>query len=273
MTSSGTSSATAPAWAFDRIAEHYDEIFTRTTIGQAQRQVMWDALRRTFSAGARVLELNCGTGEDALFLARHGVSVTACDASSAMIGVAKKRKSTEAAGANVGFRVLANEELQLLRGEPAFDGAFSNFSGLNCVADVRRVAASLGALLKPGARLLVCLSTRVCAWEVLWYLGHGLPGRAFRRFGGRTVGSVEGFPVPVWYPTLRQTRRNFSPWFQLRSVRAVGLFVPPSYAEAWAQRHRGWISFLARLDERFGQFPSLRGFGAHVLLSLERAKS
>ena len=59
--------------AFSSLAASYDDLFTRSTIGRAQRNVVWDVLLNAFEPGTRILELNCGTGEDALFLARHDV--------------------------------------------------------------------------------------------------------------------------------------------------------------------------------------------------------
>jgi ubiquinone/menaquinone biosynthesis C-methylase UbiE len=268
-----TANALAAPAAFDLIAERYDDTFTRSTIGKLQRGVVWEALTRAFSPGDFVLELNCGTGEDALFLARRGVSLTACDASAAMIAIAQRRKAREAADAKVEFRVLANENLGEMRESPTFDGAFSNFSGLNCVADTHGVAASLGVLLKPGARLVICLSTRVCLWEMCWYLAHGNLGKAFRRARGRTIANLQGVTVPVWYPTIGQTRRRFAPWFRLRSVQAVGLFVPPSYVESWAQKHGRYVAALAKLDRLLARVPIMRAIGDHVLLEFERVAS
>jgi SAM-dependent methyltransferase len=270
MTPSANPHALAAPTAFGLIAERYDETFTRTTIGKAQRGVVWNALSQAFSAGEHILELNCGTGEDALFLARRGILVTACDASATMVAIAKRRKSLEAAEANPNFRVLANEELYKLRDQRIFDGAFSNFSGLNCLADVREVASSLSLLLKPGSHFLACLSTRVCLWEILWYLAHGNMRKAFRRTAGHTIAQLEGVSVPVWYPTIGRTRRTLAPWFRLRAVRAVGLFVPPSYVEHWAQQHQLVIAALVKADRFFARFPILRGLGDHVLLEFER---
>ena len=272
MASNNSSLMAAPA-AFDLIAEQYDAIFTHTTIGKTQRHVMWDALTRAFSRGDSVLELNCGTGEDAFYLAGRGITVTACDASSAMIEVARRRRSGEAVNAKVDFRILANEDLHQLRGEQVFDGAFSNFSGLNCTEDMNEVAVNLSRLLRPGARLLICLSTRACFWEILWYLGRANFAKAFRRVRGMTVARVEGFPVPVWYPAFRQIRRTFRPWFRVQSIRAVGLAVPPSYVEPWAHRHQGWITALAKVDRVLCRLPVLRGIGDHVLWEFERIPS
>jgi ubiquinone/menaquinone biosynthesis C-methylase UbiE len=273
MTPGASSNALAASAAFSLIAERYDRTFTHTTIGRAQRKVVWNALTHAFSPGDHVLELNCGTGEDAFFLARRGISVTACDASLAMVAIAERRKSLEAAESNLEFQVLANEELHKLRGQCIFDGALSNFSGLNCVADTREVAANLGLLLRTGSPLLICLSTRVCVWEILWFLAHANLHKAFRRTGGHAIAQVEGVSVPVWYPTIGRIRRTLAPWFRLRSVRAVGLFVPPSYIEPWAHRHAGLVAALVKMDQLFARFPILRGIGDHVLLQFERVQS
>jgi len=267
------SSLSSASAVFDGIAERYDEIFTHTTIGRLQRQLVWNVLASTFSRGQHILELNCGTGEDALFLVTRGISVTACDLSTRMIEVAQRRKLPNEAGGNVEFQVLANENLAELGGGRLFDGALSNFSGLNCVEDTREVAATLGALLRPTARLLICISTRFCAWEVLWYVVRGDVRKACRRIPGHTIATVEGLPVQVWYPTLRETRKQFAPWFQLRSVRAVGLFVPPSYAEGWAQRHKQAIATCGKLDRLLGHLPMLRTLGDHMLLEFEKTQS
>src|SRR5579863_2457607 len=76
---------------FDAIAERYDETFTDSKIGQAQRASVWKELAKTFHPGDRVLELGCGTGVDVWFLAQRGVTVVACDASPQMIAIAQRR--------------------------------------------------------------------------------------------------------------------------------------------------------------------------------------
>jgi len=256
--------------AFDSIAESYDETFTSSVIGRAQREQVWHELATTFKDGDHVLELNCGTGEDALFMARRGVSVLACDVSGAMIRIARQRRATEAPGSPVRFEQLANEEVHLLEPQAFFDGVFSNFSGLNCVADLRGVVQHISQRLPMGAPALLCMSTRVCAWETLWYLARGKPRRAFRRWSGKATAKVNGRELQVHYPTVRELRRLFAPWFALRSYAGVGVFVPPSYVGAWAERHGSMLQVLSRMDRMFGRRVGLRVLGDHILLRFER---
>lgn len=262
--------AMAPVAAFDAIAGRYDEIFTNSLIGRAQRNAVWRELEQLFPSGSSVLELNCGTGEDALFLAARGVVVTALDQSPRMIDVAERRLAAHP-GAKVSFCPLDNEDLAVLRPR-RFDGAFSNFGGLNCIRDLGGVAENLGALLKPGAPLLLCLLGPCCAWEVLWYALRGQWKKAFRRFGYRPVTAriADGPPLAVRYRTVRALEAVFSPYFRLKSWQGVGILVPPSYAETWARRFPRLLRFSAWLDSYLGRCPGIRGAADHIVLSLER---
>jgi ubiquinone/menaquinone biosynthesis C-methylase UbiE len=252
------------------MASEYDDVFTRSSIGRAQRNVVWDVLRQAFQRGDHVLELNCGTGEDALFLARHAIAVTACDASSQMIQVASRRLKTEAPDAPVQFKLLATERLRELRPTATFDGAFSNFSGLNCVSDLKRVANDLASLLCTNANLIICLSTRFCVWEMIWFLLHGKFRKAFRRCSGHATATVGEATVDVYYPTVRKLQQLFAPAFVMRSCKGVGVGVPPSYVEGWISRHPKVLRLLCAIDRFISPLPGFRILGDHVVLRFER---
>jgi SAM-dependent methyltransferase len=260
----------AAAAAFDRIASTYDAQFTHTVVGRAQRKQVWTALLAAFPVGSHILELNCGTGEDARFLAKQGRFVVACDASEEMLRVARHRDWIEDPLANLEYRLLPNENLASLSVTNAFDGAFSNFSGLNCLKELAPAALSLAKLVKPGGRLLACFWGRVCMTEILWYLLRGQPKKAVRRFRGEATARLGGLTISVTYHTIGEVRRAFSPWFALKSRRAIGLFVPPSYTEEWMGRHEKTLAAFERLDHAYGEMPVLRNLGDHILLEFVR---
>jgi SAM-dependent methyltransferase len=262
----------AAAIAFDRVAAVYDDLFTTTAIGCAQRRQVWARLLEAFTRGSRILEINCGTGEDAGFLAARGRTVFACDASPVMIELAKQRANTESWSTAVKFQCIANEDLGQLSFEGPWDGAFSNFSGLNCVADLAPVAGNLARLVKPGGHLLLCVWSRVCVAEIAWYLLQGQAKKAFRRLSGKSTAMVGGIRISVFYPPIRELRRAFYPWFQLVWRQAIGLFVPPSYVEQNIKHHPKLLARLEALDKAFAQWPILRGAGDHVLLEFTRCR-
>ena len=63
--------------AFDKLAMRYDELWTHSPVGRLERDEVWRCIKRLFRPGDRLLDLGCGTGEDAVHLERLGVTVSA----------------------------------------------------------------------------------------------------------------------------------------------------------------------------------------------------
>lgn len=256
---------------FDSVAFCYDDIFTSSQIGKAQRESVWGELARTFRAGDRVLEIGCGTGVDACFLAERCVRVVACDSSPRMIAVATRRVHENGLQRLVQPILLRAEDIATLPTDDLFDGAFSNFGAINCIADLKSLSRILYERLKPGAKLLLCGLGPCCVWEIAWYLTRGQPQKAFRRVRSEnTTQILSGTPVRVFYPTARSLERMFAPEFRLKAMKGVGIFVPPSYLESWAIRFPRLLRLAIKADSRFEGCIGVRELADHILLILER---
>ena len=260
---------------FDAVAARYDETFTFSKIGQAQRAGVWRELAKTFRAGDRTLEIGCGTGIDVCFLAKRGVRVVACDPSSQMIDMATRRIQQSGLQGLVQPRQLGAENLSSLRSSEKFDGAFSNFGALNCVADLRKLTIDLARLLRPGATAVLCWMGPYCVWEMIWYGAQGKPDKAFRRFKqeGITARIANDAFVHVHYPSVGLLAPAFAPEFRVKSVRGIGIAVPPSYLEPWAARHPQLLQRCEQFDSWLGSCPGIRSLGDHVLVRLQREQT
>ena len=258
-----------PAAPFNTLAPDYDARFTHSVLGGTLRRAVWGWLDRTFTPGDRVLELNCGTGEDAVHLAARGVRVLATDGSSAMVDLARAKIGDLGFDRSIELRQLEIERLDDLVAESAgsLDGAFSNFGGLNCVADLPRAVRSLAALLKPGARVVLCLMGPLVPWEWAWFLARAQVGTAFRRLAR---GGVEWHSLTVRYPSIRTMLRTLGPRFAVRRVGGLGVLVPPTYVETWARHHPRLVARLDRWERRIEAWPIVPWLGDHYLLDLER---
>jgi len=257
---------------FDAVAERYDESFTSSRIGQAQRASVWKELEKTFRSGDRVLEIGCGTGVDACFLAERGVRVVACDSSSRMIAVTTRRILESGQQKLVQPLLLRAEDISTLPADESFDGAFSNFGALNCVQDLQSLVRDLAALLKPGATALLCWMGPCCAWEMIWYLAQGNRNKAFRRLNreGVTARIADGAFIHVHYPSVKLLAHTFAPEFRLQSFKGIGVSVPPSYLDHWAQRYPRLLQLCERAESGLGRTPGIRALADHVLLRFQR---
>jgi SAM-dependent methyltransferase len=257
----------AALFPFDALAADYDAAFTESRIGTRMRRAVHRRLLARFPAGHRILELNCGTGEDAVFLARQGLEVVATDLSPAMVEKTRAKVRQTGLEGQVAVRKLAIEGLATIPEQGAFDGALSNFGGLNCVEDLGAVARGLARVLRPGAFAVLCLMGPLVPWEWLWYLGHGEPRKAFRRLWR---GGVAWRGLTVRYPSIATVRHGFAADFHFRRVSAVGSFLPPSYAEDWAARHPALLDRLDRWERRTESWFPFPWLADHYLLELER---
>jgi SAM-dependent methyltransferase len=251
---------------WDQTAETYDQIFPETLVGRAQRGAVWKELEQAFQSGQRVLELNCGTGIDAVHLAKKGIRVLACDLSPRMIEVAVRRSVASEVANLTDFRAIPSEEIAQLIPEGPFDGAFSNFSGLNHVEDLSQVARDLGRLLHPGARVLACMIGRIAPWEVMWQLAHRSPRMAMRRVRPQLVNPK----MKAYYPSVRGIARAFAPNFRLLHWQGIGIAVPPTCMERWARRFPTVLKGLVYADQWLTHCPGVRSLGDCVLLHFER---
>jgi len=269
-----SSRSPAIAGAFDALAPGYDAAWTETAVGRLQRRHVWRRLQAMFCPGDRILEIGCGTGIDAAFLARVGMRVHATDVSPRMLRVAQERIEREELTDRVTFEVCALEQIAGIRQAGLFDGAFSDFGAVNCLPDLQSAARDLALLLRPGGRLALCFMGMFCLWETAYYLVHARPGRAFRRLRAGSAGIEAALgsssAIRVYYPSIAKLAAAFAEDFDLVSFRSVGILVPPSYLESWASSRRRTMRTLAFLDERVGGWPLLRGTGDHRLASFVR---
>jgi SAM-dependent methyltransferase len=259
------------AAAFDRLAEEYDAAFTDSNIGRAQRSAVWTCAKEIFKPGSRILELNCGTGEDAVHFAGEGFRITACDVSPGMIARAREKSRQMPGRERLEFHVRSTETIADLLLSKPFEGVFSNFSGLNCVKSLKDLATTLEPMVRPGAPLLLCFSTRYCLWEIAWYLLRADLPRSFRRCSGFHEARLRGVTIPVYYPTCRKIRECFAGGFRLVDIYGIGITVPPSYTERWIAKHPEFLKRLVSVDNRLRRIPVLRVLGDHMLLHFERS--
>jgi ubiquinone/menaquinone biosynthesis C-methylase UbiE len=246
---------TAPTSPFDRIATSYRNLWDESDAGGLQRNAVRRCMEPLVRAGDRILDLGCGTGEDALRLADLGAVVTGIDASPEMVRIARSR--------GVDATVCRIENVT---GPAAsFEGAVSNFGALNCVRDLPALRAPLARLIAPGGYLVICVMGRFCLWETVWYLVRGDIGKAVRRWKGSADSSLG---PRVYYPSIGQIAESFSPAFRLDKIAGIGILVPPSFVRGLP---RDLTRRFARIDRRIAGWPVSRALGDHRVLIFRRA--
>jgi SAM-dependent methyltransferase len=257
---------------FDGVAASYDAAFSDRQLGRWLREMVWREIALLFQPGEHILELNCGTGEDALRLAQHGCRVSATDASREMLAVAQRKAVKAGVDDWIEFSQLElnGTAIEPPAGAP-YDGVLSNFGGLNCVEERGELAARLAGWMRSGGYLVLVPMGPSCPWEMLWHLLHGQPRTAFRRWRGGIEANIgNGEHVTVWYPTPRRLRREFAPYFEHVRTVGVGMLLPPSYLDHLVERWPGAFGRVATLDRQVASWPLAPWLSDHYLMLLRR---
>jgi SAM-dependent methyltransferase len=253
--------------AFDELADTYDETFTDTKVGRALREIVWGRFEQVFRPPRRILELGCGTGEDAVRLAGSGSRVVATDPSSRMIQVARGKAAIRNCQNRIEFRCLAMEELGALADSELFEGVLSNFGAVNCVQDLPALIADVAARLAPGAPLLWVVMGRRAPWEWMWYLMKGQWHKAWRRL---RPGGVQWRGMTISYPTPAEMSSLLRPHFRITRLAPLGVVLPPSYAAAWLERSPVAVRALTCLERWAQRSTLLASWSDHFIIEAVR---
>ncbi len=269
---SGLSSVVSPpdSRIFDSMAKKYDSEFTNSSLGRMLRQQVWDVVRKHFKSGNHILEINCGTGEDAIWMAKQGMFVTATDSSPEMIKVAKEKLSLQDVEIKrrVSFQQKSFSEISSVKVLNEFDGVLSNFGGINTINEWKKLSDSLAEITKPGSKIILVPMGKWCFWEMFWFSIRFDFKKAFRRFNQPAIYKTESGEMKIWYPTFSDLIKSFGNSFDLVSIQGLGIFLPPSYLGKWVEKFPGFSKLLGKLDYNASRLFS--PFGDHLIFVLEK---
>ncbi len=279
--------------AFDATAEIYDSEFTETAVGKMQRQLLWDFLEKIFleKKNWQVLELNCGTGQDAVWMAEHGAEILATDISEKMIEVARRKfseflkmKNPDSSlslrmtdCAKIDFQVCSILDAPEKFSEKKFDLIFSNFGGFNCLAptDIENFGNQFSKILKPGGRFVAVVMSKFCWWESLYFLLKFQWKNIFRRATGQPVLAKlsDDIFVETWYfspgefQNLLFSKNEDFQNFKIEAIQPIGFWLPPSYLNSFFEKRPRFLASLNFLEKRF-RHPFFAKSADHFLISM-----
>ena len=263
--------------AFDTIAEEYDTSFTHSIIGRAQREIVWSYLKKTLSnnKNLNILELNCGTGEDALWFAKKGHKVLATDISEKMLEIAKQKITNAGFGSCVQTLQIDIKDIADVQIKEKFDLIFSNFGGINCLTfnDFFKLSVLLDNLLNPGGRLIAVIMPEFCLWEMIYFTLKLNLKKAFRRSSTKGVEvTLMDREIITYYYSPITVRKIFYKEFEQVGLKPVGFFIPPSYLENFFSSKDKIFNFIKHLESYISDWSLLSSYSDHFLIDLKVKK-
>jgi ubiquinone/menaquinone biosynthesis C-methylase UbiE len=261
----------AASRAFDKQAPVFDELYSSNEIIQYKRQRVREHVLQHIPVSGNILELNAGTGEDAVWFAQHGYSVHATDISTVMLEELKKKTERAELPGKITSEQCSFTELSNLKNKGPYEFIFSNFAGLNCAGELEKVLASFSSLLKPGGKITLVLLPKFCLWETL-LLFRGRFKTAFRRFFTKKGedAHIEGVYFKCWYYNPSFIIKTLKKEFKLLNLEGLCTVVPPSYLENFPKKYPGLYTKLVKIENRWKRNWPWRIIGDYYIISFQK---
>ena len=259
--------------AFNKQAYIFDELYAGDSIIQYKRKRVREFVLNHLKPRSAILELNAGTGDDAIFFAQQGHTVHATDISDIMQAMLKEKAQLNGLKMNVSNELCSYTQLENLSNKGPFDLIFSNFAGLNCTNELSKVLQSFDQLLKPGGFAILVLLPKFCLWELL-LLFKGKFKTALRRMTGShgARAHIEGETFRCWYYNPSFIRKNKSRNFEVVSIEGLCTIVPPSYLQGFAEKHPAIYRLLVNLEEKWKTKWPWKTIGDYYIIALRKSE-
>jgi ubiquinone/menaquinone biosynthesis C-methylase UbiE len=263
--------------AFNYIAQNYDNDFTNTLVGKAQRKLVWQHLEKLVDSekNLTILELNCGTGEDAIWLAEKGHQVWATDISQEMIFCVDTKVNKYGLLNNVSTKVTDIQSINNLFSANKFDLVFSNFGGLNCLTPDEITyffQVQLSNLLKPNGRFVGVIMPPFSLFESVYFILGLQWKKVFRRLSKKGINAQLNADISIttWYYSANYIQKNKSKNLEIIHKQPIGFFLPPSYLNTTFEKRMSWFEKMEEWEQRAVDIPFLANLSDHYLIEIIR---
>lgn len=259
------------AAAFTQQANKFDKLYSGNSIIQYKRKRVRDHLSKFVFPGQIILELNSGTGEDAVWLAQQKCHVYTTDISLGMMEVLQQKVKDGHLEKLINSEICSFTALENLKNQGPYDLVFSNFAGLNCTGELNKVLASFTGLLKPKGIVTLVILPKFCLWEFLLIFKGKLQTATRRLFSKSGVRArVEQTNFTCWYYNPSYAIKHLKKDFDLLNIEGLCTIVPPSYIEDFPEKFPKLFSNLCKIENAWKNKWPWKYIGDYYIISLQK---
>ncbi len=256
------------AEAFSRKSEEYDRFGSDHPNLIRLRNKVYQHTLQFLQPGDHILEINSGTGLDAVYFASLGYSIHAIDIAAGMLAHLQEKIVQHELGEKITVENCSFTQLDRVTGGP-YSYIFSNFGGLNCIEDLNEVTQQLPIILSPGGKITWVIMPKICLWE-LALIFKGEIKHAFRRLRPQgTLANVEGVRFMTYYFNPHQVKQALGPDFQILHLEGLSVFTPPADRKNFARRYPRLFHFLASIDDALSPLAPFNRWGDFFILTAQ----
>jgi ubiquinone/menaquinone biosynthesis C-methylase UbiE len=252
---------------FSSVYEEYEALSKENYSDIYRRNIIRKYIESFLNPKDTILEINAGSGIDAVYFAEKGHAVLATDiADNAEIHVDNKIK--EQGLSNLEFQKCSFTDLKSI-GNRKFNHIFSNYGGLNCAAKLEEIFSQFKDLLEPKGFVSLVIMPKYYPWEMATILKGNKS--AFRRWKKNGVlANINSHLIPTFYYSPKQIKKAMGDDFKAVSTKNIGTFYPSLHYTS-LQKHQKTMRFLMRFDSWINNtFLIPKGIGDYFIITFQK---
>lgn len=251
--------------AFTIQSVHFDELYQSNPMVEYMRKRVYTHVLKYHTPG-KMLELNAGTGTDALYFSKLGYEIYATDNAPGMIKAIKNKILPE----NKIYPFLCNfENIEKMQEYAPFDNIYSNFGGLNCTSNLFSVLKKCIDLLCVGGKMTIVIMPRHCPWE--WFELLTLkPKIAFRRYKKQCNSNLETISFTTYYYNPKIIIKELEEKVDVLGWEGLCSICPPSYKTKLIKYFPFFWKSLGYIENKISTWKGLRSYADYVILTFQK---
>jgi SAM-dependent methyltransferase len=254
---------------FSEAALIYDKKILANFINVNIREKEVESVVKRFKNGWEVLEIGCGTGEEARkVMESTGCNLTCIDVSKGMIDFASSK--IKKFGLENKFRGMKIPASSIGSIGGTFQIVYSFNGALNNEPQLPTFFNSLKDTVGTGGFFIVSVRNRFSLGEIIVDSLRFKFGSLFKRFSGEMTVEVVGKGLKSHYFFNSEFRKLVPSCFKLERMSGLGIFVIPSYYERI--KSESVRSLLSRLEAAFTNLPLFKHLGDETLFVFQKVQ-
>jgi len=254
--------------AFGKQSVIFDKIYDSNPIVKYMRHLIRQEVLSGLGTNNHILEINAGTGTDALFFAQSGYNVTALEISPEMVRMAQEKIRSHKLENEITFIQKSFEDVSQVEG--TFDYIYSNFGGLNCTPNLLEVVHKLLSKLKSGGKSTLTILPPFTLWEKLYILKGDFKMVGRRKSGRPSVANIEGVTFNCWYYNPKEIINSLNGLVTDVSVTGLCIFAPPSFIQNFPIKYPRVFKLLTKLDQKVSKLPFFNSIGDYFMITFTK---
>ena len=257
--------------AFSKQSVVFDQLYKENKLSEYLRSKFREEVLSHLKPNSSILELNCGTGMDAIYFAEKGHTILATDNAPGMLVELNRKIQATVFEKNITTLRCSFHDIDTIKNKK-FDHIISNFGGLNCTDNLKDVLQKFEPLLNNHGKVTLMIMPKVCPWEIIM-LFKGKFKTAFRRFKKSTPAHIEGVNFFCYYYNPGYVKKVLKNDFKILSLNGVFITVPPEFYQNFVERYPKLFLILSKIDSKISKFFPFTHCCDHYLITLEKTKT